>query len=176
MRNAKSMLMAAGFMGVVAAGLSLPADAAGTTKVSGTRFEMTIPDCWAPGYKDLDNLFMIFFKDPKSGAVLEGVYLRGTQPATFTLADFKKARIDGENKRYEGKGHKVSKEGDVTIAGEKGNYLLTTWKDGGKDFEKHTAQYLKDGNRYLVVLSGEKGKVDKKVFDEAVKTFALAKP
>ena len=176
MRNAKSMLMAAGFMGVVATGLSLPADAAGTTKVSGTRFEMTIPDCWAPGYKDLENLFMIFFKDPTSGAVLEGVYLRGAQPATFTLADFKKARIDGENKRYEGKGHKVSKEGDVTIAGEKGNYLLTTWKDGGKDFEKHTAQYLKDGNRYLVVLSGEKGKVDKKVFDEAVKTFALAKP
>ena len=176
MRNAKSMLMAAGFMGVVATGLSLPADAAGTTKVSGTRFEMTIPDCWAPGYKDLENLFMIFFKDPNSGAVLEGVYLRGAQPSTFTLADFKKARIDGENKRYEGKGHKVSKEGDVTIAGEKGNYLLTTWKDGGKDFEKHTAQYLKDGNRYLVVMSGEKGKVDKKVFDEAVKTFALAKP
>jgi len=176
MRNIKSMLMAAGFMGVVATGLSLPADAAGTTKVSGTRFEMTIPDCWAPGYKDLDNLFMIFFKDPTSGAVLEGVYLRGAQPATFTLADFKKARIDGENKRYEGKGHKVSMEGDATIAGEKGNYLLTTWQDGGKDFEKHTAQYLKDGNRYLVVMSGEKGKVDKKVFDEAVKTFALAKP
>jgi len=32
------------------------------------------------------------------------------------------------------------------------------------------------GNRYLVVMSGEKSKVDKKVFDEAVKTFALAKP
>jgi hypothetical protein len=176
MRTVKTLMLAAGLVGIAVAGLSLPADAAGTTKLTGTRFEMTIPDGWAPGYKDLDNLFMIFFKDPKNGAVLEGVYLRGAQPATFKLADFKKARIDSESKRYEGKGHKVSKEGDVTIAGEKGNYLLTTWKDGGKDFEKHTAQYLKDGNRYLVVMSGEKGKVDKKVFDEAVKTFALAKP
>jgi hypothetical protein len=174
MRNVKALLMAAGFMAVMATGLSLPADAAG--KVTGTRFEMAIPDCWAPGYKDLENLFMIFFKDPQSGATLEGVYLRGTQPATFKLADFNKARIASEGKRYEGKGHKVSKDGDITIAGEKGNYLHTTWKDGGKDMEKHTALYLKDGNRYLVVLSGEKGKVDKKVFDEAVKTFALAKP
>jgi hypothetical protein len=170
------MLMTAGIVGVLATGLSLPADAAGTTKVSGTRFEMTIPDCWAPGYKDLENLFMIFFKDTKSGAVLEGVYQRGAQPATFTLADFKKARIEQQNKAYEGKDHKVAKDGDTTIAGEKGNYIHTTWKDGGKDMEKHTAQYLKDGNRYMVVLWGEKGKIDKKVFDEAVKSFALAKP
>jgi hypothetical protein len=41
--------------------------------------------------------------------------------------------------------------------------------------EKHTAQHLKDGERYMVVLWGEKGKVDKKVFDHAVKSFALAK-
>ncbi len=176
MRKVKSMLMAAGIMGVVATGLSLPADAAGTTKVSGTRFEMTIPDCWAPGYKDLDNLFMIFFKDPTSGAVLEGVFLRGTQDAKFSLKDFKKARVDQQNKAYEGKHHKVAKEGEVTIGGAKGNYILTTWKEKDKDMEKHTAQHLKDGNRYMVVLWGEKGKVDKKVFDEAVKTFALAKP
>jgi len=176
MRTLNSMLMAAGIMGVVAAGLSLPADAAGTTKVSGTRFEMTIPDCWAPGYKDLDNLFMIFFKDPSSGAVLEGVYLRGTQEAKFSLNDFKKARVDQQNKAYEGKDHKVAKEGEVTIGDAKGNYILTTWKEKDKAMEKHTAQYLKDGNRYMVVLWGEKGKVDKKVFDEAIKTFALAKP
>jgi hypothetical protein len=176
MRNVKALLLAAGLVGAVATGLSLPADAAGTTKLTGTRFEMTIPDCWAPGYKDLENLFMVFFKDPTSGAVLEGVYLRGTQPATFTLADFKKARIEQQNKAYEGKDHKVAKEGDVSIGGDKGNYILTTWKDGGKHMEKHTAQYLKDGNRYMVVLWGEKGKVDKKVFDGAVASFALAKP
>jgi hypothetical protein len=176
MRNVKALLLATGLVVLMATGLNQPASAADTAKVSGTRFEMTIPDCWAPGYKDMENLFMIYFKDPKSGAVLEGVYLRGAQPATFTLADFKKARIDGENKRYEGKEHKVGKEGDATIAGEKGNYLHTTWKDGGKEMEKHTAQYLKDGNRYLVVISGEKGKVDKKVFDDAVASFALVKP
>jgi hypothetical protein len=32
---------------------------------------------------------------------------------------------------------------------------------------------LKDGERYLVVMSGQKGKVDKKVFDHAVSSFAL---
>jgi hypothetical protein len=144
-------------------------------KVEGSRFTMDIPSGWGPGYKDLDNLFMIYFKDPKSGAVLEGVYLRGAQDAKFTLKDFKKARIDQQNKAYEGKGHKVAKEGDVTIGGEKGNYLLTTWKESGKDMEKHTAQHLKGGERYMVVLWGEKGKTDKAVFDNAVKSFALAK-
>jgi len=118
---------------------------------------------------------MIFFKDPKSGAVLEGVHLRGAQAATFGLADFKKARIAGEDKRYEGKGHKVTKEGDVTIGGEKGLYLHTAWKDGAKEMEKHTALHLKDGQRYLVVMAGEKGKVDKAVFDHAVQTLALVK-
>ena len=59
------------------------------------------------------------------------------------------------------------------MGGAKGNYILTTWKDGGKDMEKHTAQHLKDGHRYMVVMWGEKGKTDKKVFDNAVKTFAL---
>ncbi|MBI5027014.1 MAG: hypothetical protein HZC12_09885 [Nitrospirae bacterium] len=147
-----------------------------TVKLSGTRFEMEVPAGWAPGYKDLDEkLLMIFFKDAKSGATIEGVYLRKVQASSFTLADFKKWRIDAENKRYEGKGHKVVKEGALTIAGEKGNYIMTTWKDGGKEFEKHTAQYLKDGKQYMVVLHGEKGKVDKKVFDHAVKTFALGK-
>lgn len=147
-----------------------------TVKLSGTRFEMEIPAGWAPGYKDLDDrLLMILFKDPKSGAILEGVYLRKVQPATFTLADFKKWRIDAEGKRYDGKDHKAVKEGDLTIAGEKGNYIHTTWKDGGKEFEKHTAQYLKDGRQYMVVLHGQKGQVDKKVFDHAVKSFALGK-
>ncbi len=173
MRFAKSLIVGAGLLSLV--GVGLTAQAAGTTKVAGTRFEMEVPDCWAPGYKDLENLFMIHFKDPKSGAVLEGVYQRGNQPATFTLADFKKARVDQQNKAYEGKGHKVAKEGDTTIAGAKGNYILTTWKEGGKDMEKHTAQYLKDGHRYMVVMWGEKGKTDKKVFDHAVKTFALVK-
>jgi len=176
MRNVKSLLLSASFIGVVAIGPGLPADAAAATRVSGTRFDMSVPDCWTPGYKDIDEkLFMIYFTDPKSGAVLEGVYQRGVQPATFTLKDFMKARIDAENKRYEGKGHKVTREGEVTIDGAKGNYLHTTWKDGGKDMEKHTAQHLKDGHRYLVVMSGEKGKVDKKLFDEAVQSFALAR-
>lgn len=147
-----------------------------TVKLSGTRFEMEVPSGWLTGYKDLDDkLLMIYFKDPKSGAVLEGVYLRKVQPATFTLADFKKWRIDAENKRYEGKEHKVAKEGELTILGEKGNYIHTTWKDAGKEFEKHTAQYLKGGKQHMVVIWGEKGKVDKKVFDHAVKTFALGK-
>jgi len=155
--------------------LSLAGD--GSHKIAGTRFVMEVPNCWDTGYKDVDDkLFMIFFKDPKSGAALEGVYLRGAQPSTFKLADFKKARINGENKRYEGKDHKVAKESDAAIAGEKGQYLHTVWKDGGKNMEKHTTLYLKDGNRYLVVMSGEKGKVDKKIFDHAVKTFTLAKP
>jgi len=176
MLNARSLLMGGVFAGLLA-GAALPALAdGGSHKISGTRFEMEVPNCWNTGYKDIDDkLFMIFFKDPKSGAALEGVYLRGTQPASFKLADFKKARINGENKRYEGKGHKVVKESSTTIAGEKGQYLLTTWKDGGKDMEKHTTLYLKDGGRYLVVMSGEKGKVDKKVFDHAVMTFALVK-
>jgi hypothetical protein len=174
MRIAKSLLFGAGLM-LAVSGFTSVAQAAGATKVAGTRFEMNVPDCWHPGYKDLDNLFMIFFKDPKSGAVLEGVYLRGAQDAKFTLKDFKKARVDQQNKAYEGKGHKVAKEGEVSIGGAKGNYILTTWKDGGKDMEKHTAQYLKDGHRYMVVMWGEKGKVDKKVFDDAVKSFALAK-
>ncbi len=147
-----------------------------TVKLSGTRFEMEVPSGWLPGYKDLDDkLLMIYFKDPKSGAVLEGVYLRKVQPATFTLADFKKWRIDAENKRYEGKNHKVVLEGELKIGGEKGNHIFTTWKDGDKEYEKHTAQYLKDGKQYMVVLWGEKGKVDTKVFDHAVKTFALGK-
>ena len=83
------------------------------------------------------------------------------------------AGVESEDKRYEGKGHKVAKQGDVTIGGTKGAYLLTTWKDGGNDMEKHTALMLKDGHRYLVVMSGAKGKVDKKVFDHAVSSFAL---
>lgn len=177
MSNVRSLLMG-GLFTVLLAGVTLPALAdGGSHLIAGTRFVMEVPNCWNAGYKDVDDkLFMIFFKDSKSGATLEGVYLRGTQPATFKLADFTKARINGENKRYEGKGHKVTKESDAVIAGEKGQYLHTTWKDGGKDMEKHTTLYLKDGNRYLVVMSGEKGKVDKKVFDNAVKTFALVKP
>ena len=148
--------------------------AAGSVKIDGTRFTMEVPQGWNPGYKDIDDkLFMIFFKDPQSGSVLEGVYLRGAQPADFSLTAFKKARIGGEDKRYTGKGHKVAKDGDINIGGSKGVYLETSWKDGGKDMVKHTALHLKDGHRYLVVMAGEKGKVDKKVFDHAVATFAL---
>lgn len=163
-------------IGVCAVGLSVGAAMsaqAGSVKVEGTRFTLDVPQGWNPGYKDTDKLFMIYFKDSASGAVLEGVYLRGDQANTFGLSDFKKARISGEDKRYEGKGHKVAKQGDVTIGGTKGAYLLTTWKDGGNDMEKHTALMLKDGQRYLVVMAGAKGKVDKKIFDHAVSSFAL---
>ncbi len=171
MHFAKSLLLGASLAGLVAAA---PAMASSNVKVDGSRFTMEVPGGWNPGYKDLDNLFMIFFKDPKSGAVLEGVYVRGPQDAKFTLKDFEKARIDQQNKAYEGKHHKVAKKGDTTMGGAKGNYILTTWKDGNKNMEKHTAQHLKDGQRYMVVMWGEKGKVDKKVFDHAVKSFALA--
>ena len=172
MQFVKSLLVGATLAGLVAVS---PAMASGNVKVEGSRFTMEVPSGWNPGYKDLDNLFMIFFKDSKSGAVLEGVYVRGAQHAKFTLKDFKKARVDQQNKAYEGKHHKVAKEGDTTMGGAKGNYILTTWKEGDKNMEKHTAQHLKDGHRYMVVMWGEKGKVDKKVFDNAVKTFALAK-
>ena len=172
MHFVKSLLVGASLAGLVAVS---PAMASGNVKVDGSRFSMEVPSGWNPGYKDLDNLFMIFFKDSKSGAVLEGVYVRGAQDAKFTLKDFKKARVDQQNKAYEGKHHKVAKEGDTTMGGAKGNYILTTWKEGDKNMEKHTAQHLKDGHRYMVVMWGEKGKVDKKVFDHAVSSFALAK-
>ena len=155
--------------------LALTANAADSSKLSGTRFEMDVPTGWAPGYKDLDNLLMLFFKDPKSGATLEGVYLRKVQGPEFTLDDFKKWRVGAEGKRYEGKDHAVVGEAALTVAGAPGNYIHTSWKDGGKTFEKHTAQYLKDGGQYMVVLWGEKGKADKAVFDQAVKSFGLAK-
>lgn len=174
MHFAKSLLLGAGLAAVVAVPPALADKHA--VKVEGTRFTMEVPKGWSPGYKDLDALFMIFFKDPKSGAVLEGVYVRGAQDAKkFTLKDFKKARVDQQNKAYEGKGHKVAKESDTTMGGAKGNYIETVWKENGKDMVKHTAQHLKDGHRYMVVMWGEKGKTDKKVFDHAVKTFALAK-
>ena len=164
-----------GILALVAAG-SASANENSTVKLSGTRFEMEVPKDWQPGYKDLDDkLLMIFFKDAKSGMALEGVYLRKVQPATYTLADFKKWRVEAEGKRYDGKGHTVAKDEAITIGGEPGNYLLTTWKDGDKEFEKHTGQYLKDGKQYMVVLSGPKGKVDKHVFDQAISSFALAK-
>ena len=155
--------------------LTTNATAADSSKLSGTRFEMEVPTGWAPGYKDLDNLLMLFFKDPKTGNTLEGVYLRKVQGPEFTLDDFKKWRIGAEGKRYDGKDHTVIGEGALTVAGEPGNYLHTTWKDGGKVYEKHTAQYLKDGGQYMVVLWGEKGKIDKTVFDQAVKSFGLVK-
>ncbi|MBI3571042.1 MAG: hypothetical protein HY082_08065 [Gammaproteobacteria bacterium] len=167
MHFVKSLLLGASLVAVS------PAMAGDNVKVDGTRFTFEVPSGWNPGYKDLDNLFMIFFKDPKSGAVLEGVYVRGAQDAKFSLADFKKARVDQQNKAYEGKHHKVAKEGDTTMGGAKGNYILTTWKEGDKNMEKHTAQHLKDGHRYMVVMWGEKGKVDKKMFDHAVSSFAL---
>ena len=173
MLRTKSLLAG---MSLLALTVALPVYSADAVKLHGTRFEMEVPQNWQPGYKDLDDrLLMIFFKDAKSGATLEGVYLRKVQPATFTLEDFKKARIGSEDKRYEGKSHTVAKAEATTIAGEPGNYLMTTWKEGDKEFEKHTAQYLKDGRQYLIVLSGPKGKIDKVAFDHAVKTFALGK-
>jgi len=173
----KRLFFTLGMIGVLTVAITTAAEAAGNTvKLSGTRFEMEVPKDWAPGYKDLDDkLLMVYFKSHESGATLEGVYLRKVQPATFTLADFKTWRIGAENKRYEGKDHKVVKEADLTIGGEKGNYLMTTWSEGGNAFEKHTAQYLKDGRQYMVVLSGQHGKVDKAVFDHAVASFALGK-
>lgn len=169
MRFLKSLFLAMGFMAVSGAVL------ADNVKVEGTRFTLEVPSGWQPGYKDLDALFMIYFKDPKSGAVLEAVYQRGVQASNFTADDFKMARIAAENKRYDGKGHMVVKEGEAMIAGEKSATLLTSWKEGAKDMEKHTALYLKDGNRFLIVMWGEKGKVDTAVWDHAMKTFALVK-
>lgn len=173
----KRFLIVLSMVGIVGFAMPFAVEAAGNTvKLSGTRFEMEVPKDWAPGYKDLDDkLLMVYFKSQDTGATLEGVYLRKVQPATYTLDDFKAFRIGAENKRYEGKDHKVVKEAGITIAGEKANYLMTTWSDGGKAFEKHTAQYLKDGRQYMVVLSGQHGKVDKSVFDHAVASFALGK-
>ena len=173
MNGAKKWIFAIGLLAAISA---FPAAAAHSVKLVGNRFEMDVPQNWQPGYKDLDDkLLMVYFKDAKTGVTLEGVYLRKVQPATFTLDDFKKWRIGAEGKRYEGKDHQVLKEGTLTIGGETGNYLLTSWKDGGQVFEKHTAQFLKDGRQYMVVLHGPKGKVDKAVFDQAVKSFALGK-
>jgi hypothetical protein len=135
MSHTRFLLMVSIFAGLLT-GMTLPAMAeGGSHKLAGTRFEMEVPTGWNTGYKDPDNMFMIFYKDHKSGAVLEGVYLRGVQPATFTLADFKKARIDQQNKVYEGKGHKVAKEGDTTIAGSNGTYLLTTGRTAAKTWK-----------------------------------------
>jgi hypothetical protein len=174
---AKRLFLTLGMIGFLSSAVTATAEAAGhTVKLSGTRFEMEVPKDWAPGYKDLDDkLLMVYFTSPKTGTTLEGVYLRKVQPATYSMADFIKFRIGAENKRYEGKNHKVIKESELTIGGEKGGYLLTTWTDGGMVFEKHTALFLKDGRQYLVVLHGPQGKVDKAVFDHAVATFALGK-
>jgi len=155
---------------------SFSAYSADSVKLAGTRFEMEVPKDWSPGYKDLDDkLLMLYFKDSKSGSTLEGVYLRKVQDAKYSLDDFKKWRIEAESKRYDGKGHTVVKEDTLTINGDKGNYLITEWKDNGAEFEKHTAQYLKDGRQYMVVMHGPKGKLDNSVFDRAVKTWALGK-
>lgn len=175
MMHRARFLAAAALAGALMLGAAAAQADGHAVKLSGTRFEMQVPKDWAPGYKDLDDrLLMIYFSNA-DGATLEGVYLRKVQPATYTLDDFKKFRVDAENKRYDGKGHKVAKDGAITIGGQKGNYLMTTWSDGGKAFEKHTAQYLKDGRQYMVVLWGPQGKVNKKVFDEAVASFALGK-
>lgn len=171
MRFVKSLLMA-----VLMLGIFNTVYAADSVKLSGTRFTMDVPGNWAPGYKDVDNkLLMIYFSDAITHTTLEGVYLRKIQPKTFSLADFKKWRIGAEGKRYAGKDFKVIKEGELSIAGGNGNFLETSWKDGGKSYVKYTAQYLNNGGQYMVVLHGVKGNVDKNVFDHAVKSFALAK-
>ncbi len=173
MNGAKKLMFVMGLLAVTSV---FPAVAADSVKLLGTRFEMNVPQGWQPGYKDIDEkLLMLFFKDAKTGATLEGVYLRAVQPATFTLVDFEKWRIGAEAKRYEKNDFKVLSESSINIGGETGNYILTGWKDGDKEFEKHTAQYLKDGRQYMVVFHGPKGKIDKAVFDSAVQSFALGK-
>jgi hypothetical protein len=175
MQFVKSLVWAIGLLTISAIALVNSASAAGFVKLSGTRFTMEVPAAWEPGYKDVDNkMLMIYFTRPKTDTALEGVYLRKVQDASFSLADFKKWRIEAEGKRYAGKDFKVLKEGELSIGGEKGNFLETAWRDGGKHYVKYTAQYLKDGGQYMVVLHGVVGKVNKKVFDHAVKTFAVA--
>lgn len=144
-----------------------------TVRMTGSRFEIEVPRDWKPGYRDIDEkLLMIYFSDDRSGATLEGVYLRKVQPAGFTLADFRNWRMETEGKHYTGKAHKLVRDGTLVIAGESGNYLQTSWREGGMEFEKHTAQYLKAGRQYMVVLHGRSGQVDKRVFDHAVSSFA----
>lgn len=173
MNVAKNLMLAAGLLTLAVA---FPVAADDSVKLLGTRFEMEVPQGWQPGYKDIDEkLLMLFFKDAKTGATLEGVYLRSVQPSTFSMDDFKKWRIGAENKRYEGKNHKVVEEGTISIGGQTGNYLLTSWQEGDVEMVKHTAQFLNEGRQYMVVFWGPKGKIDKSVFDNAVKTFALAK-
>ena len=88
---------------------------------------------WALGHKDLDNLFMIFFKDSKSGAVLEGVGTCVARRTPSSRLRISRRHADQQNKAYEGKHHKVAKEGDTTMGGAKGNYILTTWKRGRQE-------------------------------------------
>lgn len=174
MRLIKSIMLALGLLTISMFAMLNTASAASYVKLNGTRFSMQVPANWEPGFKDIDDkLLMIYFTRPKTDTALEGVYLRKIQDAAFTLVDFKKWRIDAEAKRYAGKDFMVAKEGELTIAGSKGNFLETTWHDGGKHYVKYTAQCLHNGNQYMVVLHGVIGKVDKKVFDEAVKTFEL---
>ena len=174
MQLTKSFLISIGLLAIIAIAMANTAFAAGFVKLNGSRFSMEVPASWEPGFKDVDNkMLMIYFTRPKTDTALEGVYLRKVQDANFSLADFKKWRIGAEAKRYEGKGFKVIKESELTIAGEKGNFLETAWKEGDKHYVKYTAQYLKNGGQYMVVLHGIIGKVNKKVFDHAVKTFAL---
>jgi len=175
MRSHKTMQLNALLFVVLALVVSSVAFAGKAVKLTGTRFNMDVPAGWNPGYKDIDDkLLMIYFTNPKNGETLEGVYLRKVQDAAFSLDDFKKWRIGAEGKRYDGKGFKVVKEGELAIGDAKGNFIETSWKDGGKDYVKYTAQYLKDGGQYMIVLHGVKGKVDKKHFDSAVKSFSLA--
>ncbi len=174
MRFAKTFIFSMGLFVISAVTMLNSVEAAGYVKLTGTHFSMDVPASWKPAYKDIDNkLLMIYFTRPKTDTALEGVYLRKVQNATFSLADFKKWRIAAEAKRYEGKDFKVTKEKELKIGGEKGNFLETTWMDGGKHYVKYTAQYLKNGNQYMVVLHGVVGKVNKKVFDHAVKTFSV---
>ena len=174
MRFTKSYLLAIGLFTLSVLTLINTASAADFVKLDGTRFSMEVPKSWAPGYKDVDDkLLMLYFTKPKTDTALEGVYLRKVQDDKFTLADFKKWRIDAESKRYAGKDFKVIKEGELTIAGGKGNFLETGWIDGGKHYVKYTAQSLHNGGQYMVVLHGVVGKVNKKDFEHAVKTFTL---
>lgn len=78
-------------MGLLAVTAALPAVAADSVKLLGTRFEMEVPQGWQPGYKDLDEkMLMVYFNDTKGSAPLEGVCLRPVQPASITLVDFAK--------------------------------------------------------------------------------------
>ena len=134
----------------------------------GTDFNMSVPKGWTPGFKDLPALMMLYVKNEAADVQLEGILLREKQGPEYTMDDFVSWRIAAQEKAL--KDHKVIKQEEITIAGQKGKYIATTWDNKGKTYEKHTALLLRDGSRYMVVLWGPKG-LEKTPFDKAVASF-----